>query len=106
MDDSKHKVTLYLHPELHHQLKITAAIKQEPMSVIAERVLQFFLAHPEVIEASHGHAHRVYQCPECHTSLVLRSDALETLPRTKAVLPDPPVGEGTAKEREEYSLVR
>lgn len=113
MDDSKHKVTLYLPPQLHRQLKIKAAVEEQPMSVLAERALQFMLAHPEAIEATHGRTHRVYQCPECRTAVVLRSDNLETLPRTKAILADAPIAEaaagvpesGTVQEREELSLV-
>ncbi len=53
----KHKVTLYLPPELHRQLKIRSAVDLEPMSAIAERALVFYLKHPEVVdevEASQG----------------------------------------------------
>ena len=39
MQDDKQKVTLYLPPELHHQLKLRAAVDHESMSVIAERAL-------------------------------------------------------------------
>lgn len=101
MDDSKHKVTLYLPHELHRQLKIKAAVEELPMSALAERALQYLLDHPEVVEAAYGHTHQVYQCPECTTSLVLRSDALETLPRIKGVLAE----EVNAQECEELSLV-
>jgi hypothetical protein len=105
MEDSKHKVTLYLPPELHRQLKIQAAVEEQPMSVLAERALQFLLSHPEAVEAAYGRAHRVYHCPECQSALVMRSDKLEVLPRTKAILSDPPtVGDATAAERE-VSLV-
>lgn len=98
MEDSKHKVTLYLSPELHRQLKIKAAVDEQPMSALAERALQFLLEHPEAVEAAHGRAHRVYACPECKTSLVMRSDSLEMLPRTKAILSDPPLVETASQE--------
>lgn len=106
MEDSKHKVTLYLPPELHRQLKIKAAVEEQPMSVLAERALQFLLSHPEAIEAAHGRSHRVYGCPECRTPLVMRSDTLEVVPRTKAILSDSPADGATIEEREELvSLV-
>jgi hypothetical protein len=71
----KHKVTLYLPPELHRQLKVRSAVDLEPMSAIAERALVFYLEHPDVVdevEAICGQVHRVYGCPSCSTSLVLQ----------------------------------
>lgn len=79
---AKQKVTLYLSPELHRRLKIRAAIDSEPMSELAERALVFYLAHPEVVEeveASHGQNHRVYACPECATSVVIREGEMVPL---------------------------
>ena len=101
MEDSKHKVTLYLPSDLHRQLKIKAAVEEQPMSVLAERALQFLLDHPDAVEATHGRVHRVYQCPECQNSLVLRSDSLESLPRSKAILTDTPLDAVSEQEREE-----
>ena len=79
----KHKVTLYLPPDLHRQLKIRAAIESEAMSAIAERALGFYLDHPEVVEEKeasiYGSTHRVYGCPACGTSVVLRSGEMEVL---------------------------
>ena len=72
---AKQKVTLYLSPELHRQLKIRAAIDSEPMSELAQRAIVFYLEHPQVVdeaEAAHGQNHRVYDCPECATAVVLR----------------------------------
>jgi len=46
------KVTFYLTPELHKQFKIRSVIDHEPMSSIAERALNFYLASPETIENS------------------------------------------------------
>ncbi len=72
---AKQKVTLYLSPELHRQLKIRAAIDSEPMSELAQRAIVFYLDHPEVVDetkAAHGQNYRVYDCPECATTVVLR----------------------------------
>lgn len=71
----KHKVTLYLPPELHRQLKIRSAVELEPMSAIAERAIVFYLTHSNIVdevEMSHGRIHQIYNCPECESSLVLR----------------------------------
>jgi hypothetical protein len=79
---AKQKVTLYLSPELHRRLKIRAAIDSEPMSELAERALIFYLTHPEVVdevEASIGRNHRVYACPECASSVVLRDGEMVSL---------------------------
>lgn len=87
----KHKVTLYLPPELHRQLKITAAVSSEPMSAIAERALEFYLAHPDVVEtveALHGQVHQIYECPDCSTSLVLRDGELAPLGQQPSILDD------------------
>jgi hypothetical protein len=87
----KHKVTLYLPPELHRQLKVRSAVDLEPMSAIAERALIFYLEHPEVIDemdASHGQVHRVYSCPSCSTSLVVREGEMVSLQEQSTVLVD------------------
>ncbi|MBW4683193.1 MAG: hypothetical protein KME19_24370 [Microcoleus vaginatus WJT46-NPBG5] len=94
----KQKVTLYLPPELHRQLKIRAAVDSEPMSAIAERAIVFYLANPEVVdevEASHGGAHRVYSCPECTNSVVLREGEMVSLKDQPGVLAE----EGLSVER-------
>jgi hypothetical protein len=44
------KVTLYLPPEVHKQLKIRSSIDQEPMSSLAEQAISFYLTNPETIE--------------------------------------------------------
>lgn len=87
----KHKVTLYLPPELHRQLKITAAVSSEPMSAIAERALEFYLAHPDVVEtveALHGQVHQIYECPDCSTPLVVRDGELAPLGQQPSILDD------------------
>ncbi len=79
---AKQKVTLYLSPELHKRLKIRSAIDSQPMSDLAERALGFYLANSELVEeveSSIGRTHRVYSCPNCESSLVLRDGDLLTL---------------------------
>jgi hypothetical protein len=77
---TKQKVTLYLSPELHRKLKIRSAVDSEPMSELAERALVFYLANSELVEevetSSYGRTHRVYSCPSCDSSLVLRDREL------------------------------
>lgn len=77
---TKQKVTLYLSPELHKKLKIRSAIDSEHMSDLAERALGFYLANPHLVEeleaSTYGRTHRVYSCPTCESSLVLRDGEL------------------------------
>jgi hypothetical protein len=78
----KQKVTLYLPPEVHRQLKIKAAVESEPMSAIAERAILFYLNNSELVEeveTSYGQTHRVYSCPECSSSVVVREGELLSL---------------------------
>jgi plasmid stability protein len=87
----KQKVTLYLPPELHRQLKIRAAVSSEAMSALAEKALIFYLSHPEVVEhfeEGHGHTHQVYNCPECSTSVVVRDSELVALGRQLEAIVD------------------
>lgn len=77
---TKQKVTLYLSPELHRKLKIRSAVDSEPMSDLAERALVFYLANSELVDevetSSYGRTHRVYSCPSCESSLLLRDGEL------------------------------
>lgn len=85
----KQKVTLYLPPGLHRQLKIRAAVDTESMSTLVERAIMFYLAHPEVVdevEASYGRTHRVYTCPECTNSVVLRDGEMISLGNESGVI--------------------
>jgi hypothetical protein len=78
----KQKVTLYLPPGLHRQLKIRAAVDLDSMSAMVERALVFYLRHPEVVdevEASYGKSHRVYSCPVCSSSVVLKEGEMVSL---------------------------
>jgi hypothetical protein len=99
----KQKVTLYLKPELHRQLKIQAAVDSEPMSEIAERAIGFYLDHPDVIEeveaSGFGATHRVYSCPECSSPMVLRSgDLLSIREQPNVIEEDLPVQARSAEE--------
>lgn len=87
---TKQKVTLYLSPELHKKLKIRSAVDSEPMSELAERALFFYLTNSELVEeveaSSFGRTHRVYSCPTCESSLVLRDGELLTLGNQPGVI--------------------
>jgi hypothetical protein len=85
----KQKVTLYLPPGLHRQLKIRAAVDSESMSGMVERAIVFYLRHPEVVEeveASYGKSHRVYACPECSSSVVLQDGEMVSLKHQPSIL--------------------
>lgn len=104
----KQKVTLYLPPELHRQLKIKAAVEDEPMSAIAERALSFYLAHSEVVdslEASYGQTHQVYHCPDCSSPVVLLDGDLVSLKTQPGVLSVPDSTPATvAIDRDDLNL--
>lgn len=80
---TKQKVTLYLSPELHKKLKIRSAVDSEHMSDLAERALDFYLTNSALVEeleaSAYGRTHRVYSCPTCESSLVLRDGELVNL---------------------------
>ncbi|MEN9231676.1 MAG: hypothetical protein Q6L68_12290 [Thermostichus sp. DG02_5_bins_236] len=82
--DAKQKVTLYLSPDLHRDLKVRAAVEREPMSAVAEKALSFYLLHPEVIEGVQGSAYRVHHCPECSHPFVLRDGEVTSLHKQSA----------------------
>jgi hypothetical protein len=86
---AKQKVTLYLSPEVHRKLKIRSAVDSEPMSELAERAIGFYLANPELVDEadeSYGRTHRVYSCPTCESSLVLRDGELVALGKQPGVI--------------------
>ena len=84
----KQKVTLYLPSSLHRQLKIRAAVDAEPMSVLAERAICFYLSHSEVVERSenHGLTHQIYHCPACETPSVLRDGEMQSISQMSTVI--------------------
>lgn len=82
LKEDKQKVTLYLPPELHRQLKVKAAVDVGTMTDIAQRAIAFYLLNPDIVEhheSSHGQSHRVYGCPECSSHLVLRNGEMVSL---------------------------
>jgi hypothetical protein len=84
----KQKVTLYLPPELHRQLKVKAALDAETMTDIAQRAIVFYLSHPDVIDnlETHGQAHRVYSCPDCTAPVALRDGEMVSLRKQAGIL--------------------
>jgi hypothetical protein len=112
----KQKVTLYLPPELHRQLKIRSAVDAESMSTIAERAIVFYLTHPGVVDevemSQHGQVYQVYSCPECSSSVVLKEGEMVSLQGQPGALTDDeeiPVGrvqgECSAPQQGEGELV-
>lgn len=108
------KVTLYLPPDLHRQLKIRSAVEGEAMSSIARRALDFYLAHGDVVaeslESSFGQSHRVHSCPSCASSVVLNEGELVEVTQLAGVaqdstlddsmLPEVVAGSGSREEGE------
>ena len=48
--EDKQKVTLYLTPQLHRQLKIRSAVDADSMSNIVEKAVEFYLNHSDVVD--------------------------------------------------------
>lgn len=88
----KQKVTLYIPPGLHRQLKIRSAVDAESMSAMVEKALMFYLKHPELVEeveaSAYGKTHRVYSCPECSSALINRDGELAALKKQASLLSD------------------
>jgi hypothetical protein len=85
----KHKVTLYLPPDLHRQLKIRSAVDAEPMSAIAQRAIVFYLSHADVVdrvEVAAGRTHQIYNCPECEGSFMLQDEEAVAVVRGSGIL--------------------
>ena len=87
---SKQKVTLYIPPELHRQLKIKAAIDTESMSALVEKAIAFYMKHPDKVEEiealSHGKTHQVHFCPECDTALIEKEGKIVSLSKQAGVI--------------------
>ena len=79
----KRKVTLYLPSETHHQLKVKAALDEESMSDIVQRVISLYLKYPsrmeEIEEERHGRTYQVHTCPECSTSLTIKEGQIRSV---------------------------
>jgi hypothetical protein len=86
--EDKQKVTLYLPPQLHRQLKIRSAVDADSMSNIVEKAVEFYLNHSEVVEGVdiHGLTHQIYNCPECEHPVVLRDGEMVALGKQPGIL--------------------
>jgi hypothetical protein len=86
--EDKQKVTLYLPPQLHRQLKIRSAVDADSMSNIVEKAVEFYLNHSDVIDGieSHGSMHQVYNCPECEHPVAIRDGAMVALGQQSGLL--------------------
>lgn len=94
----KQKITLYIPPGLHRQLKVRSAIDSESMSAIVEKAINFYLHHPDIVEETtenvQGKTHQVHICPECDNALVLREGEMVSLRNQPSVI----------EEEEEFPL--
>jgi hypothetical protein len=86
--EDKQKVTLYLPPQLHRQLKIRSAVDADSMSNIVERAVEFYLNHSDVVDGVelHGSTHQIYNCPECEHPVVIRDGAMVALGQQSGLL--------------------
>jgi hypothetical protein len=86
--EDKQKVTLYLPPQLHRQLKIRSAVDADSMSNIVEKAVAFYLNHSEVVDGieAYGTTHQVYNCPECEHPVVIRDGEMVALGQTPGLL--------------------
>jgi len=79
----KQKVTLYLPPDVHRNLKIKAATGGESMSGLVEQAVLFYLNHSEVIaeleQQEYGQTYRLYECPQCESALIMQEGELTPL---------------------------
>jgi hypothetical protein len=86
--EDKQKVTLYLPPQLHRQLKIRSAVDADSMSNIVEKAVDFYLKHPEAIDGVelHGTTYQIYNCPECDRSVVIKDGEMVALGQQPGLL--------------------
>lgn len=86
---SKQKITLYIPPKLHRQLKIKAAVDAESMSALVEKAVSFYLHNSDKVDevnSASGKTHQVYLCPECESALALHGECLTSLKDSPGVL--------------------
>jgi hypothetical protein len=86
--EDKQKVTLYLPPQLHRQLKIRSAVDADSMSNIVEKAVEFYLNRSDVVDGVEfdGSTHQVYNCPECEHPVVIRDGAMVALGQQPGIL--------------------
>jgi hypothetical protein len=86
---NKQKVTLYIPPGLHRQLKVKAAIDSGSMSGLVEKAINFYLKNPETVEeveASYGKTHQVHICPECNAATVIKDGEMVSLKNQPGII--------------------
>ncbi len=88
----KQKVTLYLPPGVHRQLKIRSAIDEESMSALVEKAIAFYLKYPDKVEeveaAAYGKTYQVHICPECEAAMVMREGEMMSLKHQPSIVTD------------------
>lgn len=79
----KQKVTLYIPDGLHRQFKIRSAVDGETMSSIAQRAIEFYLEHSDIVQSPSegllelvGQTHRIHNCPKCTAPVALNNGSL------------------------------
>lgn len=86
----KQKITLYIPPGLHRQLKIRSAIDSESMSALVEKAVSFYIKHSDIVEETggnnHGKTHQVHVCPECNAAMVLKEGEMVSLRNQPSVI--------------------
>ncbi|ELR96323.1 hypothetical protein [Gloeocapsa sp. PCC 73106] len=112
----KQKITLYIPPGLHRQLKIRSAIDSESMSALVEKAITFYLQHPDVVletkESVYGTTYQVHVCPECEAALVVKEGEMVSLRNQPGVIDEDfplEIGEkvnSQSKSQEQEKLVR
>jgi hypothetical protein len=97
--EDKQKVTLYLPPQLHRQLKIRSAVDADSMSSIVEKAVEFYLNHADVVDGIelHGSTHQIYNCPECEHPVVIRDGEMVALGQQPGLLTDDLSSLGTSE---------
>jgi hypothetical protein len=96
--EDKQKVTLYLPPQLHRQLKIRSAVAAESMSNIVEKAVEFYLNHADMVDGVelHGSTHQIYNCPECEHPVVIRDGTMVALGQQPGLLAEDCFSNGEA----------
>ena len=86
---TKQKLTVYISPKLHKQLKVRAAIETESMSNLVQQAVAFYLEHPEQVEevkTAQGRSHQVHICPECSAAMVQNRGEMVSLKHQPGVV--------------------
>jgi hypothetical protein len=79
----KQKFTIYIPDDLHRQFKVRSALEGETMSAMAQRALEFYLQHADVVDnldalqsQAYGQTYRIHSCPKCAVALSMGEDGL------------------------------